>query len=510
MRCATATVGAALCVTMLVTGPASAAGPLTAEEEKAIDWDVRRALEQTQTPGAAVVVVRGDAVVYLKGFGARELGGKDRVTPGTVFSVASCTKAFTATAIALLADEGKMGWDDPVRKHLPSFHLADPEADRDVTVRDLLCHRTGVGEHLPLLYRAPWGEEEIVRRVALTRPTGEFRCAPQYNNAMYLAAGRAAGAASRSTWQDVVRLRLFDKLGMTGASFDASGVEGVDDRAAPHVAGGDGRLSAFAWRVLGGGGKSGAAGAVNASASDLGKWLRFQLGDGTFGGKRLLSAKNLAETHARQAEVSYAAERKDRYPESEQTGYGLGWGTDRYRGHLRVFHAGVNEGFCAQITLVPGSDLGVAVLANRHHPWFAQAVADGVLDRLLGLSAKDWPAYHAGLDRTESAKRLAEDRDRAARRRRGTRPSREAAAYAGDYEEPAYGTARVAVDRGALVLEWSSFKVRLEHYQDDTFTARTEIPKAPDEVIFTLGADKAVATMQFLGQEFKKVKAGRR
>jgi len=277
-----------------------AAAPAQAVDAAAVDRVVQDALKAWEVPGAAVAIVRDDKVVYLKGHGVRELGGKP-VTPDTVFAIASLTKAFTTTAMAMLVDEGKMKWDDPVRKHVPFFRLADPLADQGVTLRDLVCHRTGVGRHDLLWLKAPWTLEDTVRRVAFVPPTFAFRSAYEYNNIMYIAAGLAVAKAAASPWQDVVRRRIFEPLGMTGAVFTRSEVRKTPDHASPHRRDKDGKLRTIEWydddhQVR-------ASGSIKASARDLARWVRFQLGDGTFEGKRLLSARGLAETHMPQTVI---------------------------------------------------------------------------------------------------------------------------------------------------------------------------------------------------------------
>src|SRR5262245_26939236 len=175
---------------LILLGPTTlqAAAPFNVAAADAI---AREALKTYKAPGLALVVVRDGEVIYLKGHGVRRLGENDPVTPDTIFAIGSLTKAFTAAALGLLVDEGKVAWDDPVRKHLPWFRLADPLADRDVTLRDLLCHRTGLGPHNFLWYRAAWPVEDSVRRLALLEQSHSFRSRYEYNNLCYLAAGLA-------------------------------------------------------------------------------------------------------------------------------------------------------------------------------------------------------------------------------------------------------------------------------------------------------------------------------
>src|SRR5947209_3171028 len=191
-----------------------AADPL---DPTAIDALVRATLKEWDVPGAAVVIVSPDRVLYLRGHGARELGRPDSVTPDTLFPLASCSKAFTSALLAMLADDGKASWDDPVRRQLPDFHLADPLADAGVTLRDLLCHRTGVAPHDYLWYRSPLKPEELVRRAGRLPLEKPFRTAFQYQSVLYAAAGFAAARAGGDSWERLIERRLFEPLGLARA-----------------------------------------------------------------------------------------------------------------------------------------------------------------------------------------------------------------------------------------------------------------------------------------------------
>src|SRR5437868_2085152 len=198
-----------------------------------LDRAVREALEAWKVPGTAVVIVRDDRILYLQGHGVKEAGGKEAVTPDTLFPLGSCTKAFTTTAMAMLVDEKRMNWDDPVRKHVSFFRLSDPLADSQVTLRDLVTHRTGVGPHDLLWYRAPWTGEEAVRRVGRLPLDRPFRTTFQYQTTMFTAAGLAVASASKTSWADFVEKRLFTPLGMKTAGCTTASFKS-DDRASGH------------------------------------------------------------------------------------------------------------------------------------------------------------------------------------------------------------------------------------------------------------------------------------
>jgi CubicO group peptidase (beta-lactamase class C family) len=494
--------GAALALALSLS-PARAAAGGKADPAAGIDAVVRDALKAWGVPGVAVAVVRDDQVVYLRGHGLREIGTDRPVTPDTVFPLASCTKGFTTTVMAMLVDDGKLRWDDPVRKHLDWFRLADPLADRDVTLRDLVTHRTGLRGHEMLWYRSPWKQEEVVRRAGLLPLDKPFRTAFQYQSTMFTAAGLAAAAAAKTTWADLVRRRILDPLEMTGASLTTTEAEKAPDRAMPHRPGHDGKIEAVPWYPQE---TPEPAGSLNASARDLTKWLRFQLAEGRCNGKRLVSANALRETHTPQVALPLDGINRDLNPETNLMSYGMAWLIQDYRGQLLLSHAGAIDGFRAYLMLLPKERLGIALLYNLHQSRLNLALGNSLIDLFLDLPKKDWNDYFLDVVRQERAAARAQVEKRLAQRRPNTKPSRELAAYAGNYEHPAYGKARVTLEQGSLVFRWSRFRCELEHFHYDTFTLRDEsLDGVP--VTFTLGADGAVAAVNVaepLGVEFTK------
>jgi CubicO group peptidase (beta-lactamase class C family) len=486
-------------------GPAAAARPVVARE---LDALCRDTLARWKAPGLAVIVVSGDEVVYLQGHGVRELGKKEPVTPDTVFPLASLTKGFTAAGLALLVDEGKAGWDDPVRKHLPAFRLADPLADREVRLRDLLCHRTGLARHDLLWYAAPWSLEETVRRLAFVEPASSFRARYEYNNLAYIVAGQAVARAAGSSWEEFTRKRLLEPLGMKNAVFTRAAARALADHAMPHRLDAEGNPQPAAWyaddrQVR-------ASGSLKAGARDLAGWLRLHLNEGTVGGKRIVSAGALAEMHAPQVVVPLDRDLA-KLSETTQQSYGLGWRILDYRGRRLLEHGGANDGFRAHIALVPAERLGLVVLANLEETGLVHALGNLLLDELLGLQKKDWHAFFLRQRARTLEARAGKKKALLASRKKGTQPSRELPAYAGTYRDRAYGEARVQVVGRRLVLAWSSFRVGLEHFHFDTFLGKLEkdvtTSRLEDELVrFELNGDGDVQTMSLLGRSFQRVK----
>jgi CubicO group peptidase (beta-lactamase class C family) len=484
---------------------ATCPGFAQAVDTKAIDAIVREGLKAWQVPGAALAIVKDNEVVYLKGYGVKDLQSKEPVTPDTLFAIASCTKAFTTTAMAMLVDEGKMDWDDPVRKHVDYFHLSDPLADANVTLRDLVTHRTGVSGHDLLWYRAPWSREEIIRRIGHVKLKHSFRSTFQYQSIMFMTAGAAVESASKMKWEDFVQKRIFDPLGMTAATFTSTAALKAPDHASPHRRNRLGEPAVIPWYPLT---APDPAGSICVNARDLARWVQFQLGDGTFKGKRLVSAKNLAETHSPQMVVRLEGPARDLNPDTNQLNYGMAWVLQDYRGHFLVSHAGAIDGFRTHITLVPNQKLGLVLLNNLHNSQMNLAVSNQLVDLLLGLSERNGNDFILRQVKKAEEAAAAKLRERDAKRRLDSKPSRRLVDYTGTYEDPAYGTATVTLQNGTLVWRWSTFKAELDHFQNDTFTVFNDVIGYP-QLEFTLTKEGEVATMKFLEvleAEFHKVK----
>jgi CubicO group peptidase (beta-lactamase class C family) len=495
-----------------------------AVDSTAVDAIVEDALRFWHVPGIAVGIVRDDKVVYLKGHGVKEVGKPDPVTPDTEFPLASCTKAFTTTAMAMLVDEGRMSWDDPVRKHVAFFHLSDPSADALVTLRDLVSHRTGVGPHELLWYRAPWSQEETIRRIGKVKLDYPFRSGFRYQTTMFTTAGWAVGHASESNWADFVQKRILDPLEMKNTSLTTTAALESPDHASPHrfLRGGRGaesdktshstthhspltthQFKVIPWYAID---KPEPAGSINSCARDLCQWIRFQLGDGVIDGKRLVSAKNLLETRTPQTIIRLEGNVRDMNPDTAQISYGMGWVIQDHRGQLLVSHAGAIDGFRAHITLIPEAKIGIVLLNNLDKTNMNLAVSNSLVDLLLGLPKKDWNAYIGEQVRKQETAARARYLEREKNRKPESKPSLPLTAFAGTYEDSAYGTAVISVKDNALVWKWSTFNCALQHFADDTFTIDSDLLGHP-QVQFIVGSGgkiNAMKVMDVMEVEFKR------
>ncbi len=482
-------------------------------DPKPIDDVVEKALKEFDAPGASVVIVKDGEVVYLKGFGVREKGKEDKITPDTVFPIASCSKAFTATALAMLSDGGKLKWDDKVRDHLDSFRLADELADREVTVRDLLCHRTGMPRHDMLWSGLSTDSDDVIRRWGKAPPSTSFRSKWEYANVPFTTAGFIAGKIDKSDWASVIQTRIFKPLGMSRSSCTWKEGYAQPDHATPHYFGLDKSVNAVKWDDLD---HAGGAGCVNSTARDMAAWLQFQLAGGKFDGRRHVTERGLKETHTSQMLLIPEGPFAVYFPPkvTRFTSYGLGWFVHDYRGANCVSHGGTLTGFRAQCMLVPEKKLGVFVLCNLRPSLVCETVCKTALDSLLGLPTEDWVAFHKVQMALTDFNSAVARKKRETTRKPDTKPSLALKDYAGEFEDRSYGRAEVTFENDKLVIRWGKFTFRTEHYHYDTFTAFPVEPKddvvsfdrSTFEVQFRLGANGEVEGMKFLDQEFKRAK----
>jgi CubicO group peptidase (beta-lactamase class C family) len=462
-------------------------------DTNAVDRVARDTMTRWKVPGLAVAVVRNDKVVYLKGYGTRQLGAAVPVTPDTVFQIGSDSKAFTTTALAMLVDEKKVDWDDPVRKHVEYFHLADPCADSLVTVRDIVTHRSGLSRHDELWDYTNMTREQVIRAVSTVRLTRPIRTSWQYSNIMYMLAGEVVASAAKMPWADFVTTRIFNPLGMRSSS-----ISEADWEKSEHAAGywynskTDQVLpqAAQAYESLA------PAGTIKSSARDMAQWLRFQLANGSIDGKRLVSEEAIVETKTR-------VEKKNA-PETNILTYGMAWGVQDYRGELLVSHGGALNGFRANVALLPNQNAGVVVLANLGRSSAVTALRNSIVDLILARGTRDWNGFY--LDREAASRSEAETKkaERAAKWPRNTKPSHELGAYAGTYQSDAYGPAVVALSNDRLSIKYGRIIIPLTHRVYDTFDAIDEEEDLDETVTFTTDPDGMVNTLTLFGEEFAR------
>ncbi|MBI3491846.1 MAG: serine hydrolase [Acidobacteria bacterium] len=441
-----------------------------------LDQWVARAMQTFGVPGIGLAVVKDDAVVVAKGYGVRKLGEPAPVDSRTLFGIASNTKAFTATALGMLVEERKIEWDAPVVRYLPQFALSDPYVTHELTVRDLLVHRSGLGLGAGDLLWWPastYNRKEVADRLRYIPLATSFRSAYAYDNVLYLVAGELIEKIGGQSWEDFVQSRILAKVGMTGSNVRHSAAGAGRNVAATHARV-DGKVRPIAPFESD---NTNPAGGINSSAEDMAKWLRVQLSGGLLAdGTRLFSAATARQLTGIVTPIPIG----DPPPELPALrmnfhGYALGFDIRDYRGHKVVTHTGGLPGYVSRVAMIPDANVGVVVLTNQESGAAFDSIAFHVIDHYLGAPAFDWiEGYKKVQVRTEANVAAAESRGSAARDA-SAKPSLAMAKYAGTYRDVWYGDVTIASESGRLVIRFShtpSLVGDLEPWQHDTFVAR--------------------------------------
>jgi CubicO group peptidase (beta-lactamase class C family) len=488
--------------------------PLSAQSRKTtpdpvsrFDSYVQQAVHDWQVPGLTVTVVKEGRVLFKKGYGIRELGKPEPVDTQTLFAMASTTKAMTAACLGMLVDEGKLHWDDPVTNYLPDFQLYDPAVTRELRIRDLLIHNTGVGNADFLWAAMQIPSDEILHRLRLVRPAYSFRSSFIYQNIMYLAAGKVVEKASGIPWETFIRKRIFEPLNMrrTQALFR----EVTDaNRAKPHIEVKDtirvvdSRLEEGLVDAVG------PAGSVWTCPDDISAWMQCMLDSGRFAGKTLLKPATWAELFKPQTFVTDS----QFYPTQQLTKpvwktYGLGWFQHDYRGHRINFHTGSLTGMIAIHGQLPDQKLAVYVQSNLDHAELRHAIMYRAFDEFaLGVS-RDWSAEFLKLYGNIKQKAKLAERKSDSTRVLNTKPSLPLTAYIGRYDSPLYGKAEVTIQDGKLYVSLNKVMTgKLDHWHFDTFRLNyDQFWNGNDPVSFILNRQGKVARLIWSGAELEKV-----
>ncbi|MEE9510274.1 MAG: serine hydrolase domain-containing protein [Candidatus Bathyarchaeia archaeon] len=320
---------------------------------------IQEVMRNSEIPGLSISIIMDDSVIFSKGFGVRMAGKDEPVNQNTLFNVASLSKAFTAAGIALLVDSGKLKWDDPVIKHLPQFELYDPYVTQNITIRDMLTMRSGLTGGDSLWAGTNRTRNEVIHEMRNLKPKGQFRLILDAYNIHYLVAGQVVTASASKTWDDFIKERLFVPLKMTSTFSKYEDVQEINNYASPHIVD-EGKTQLLQKRDYNN--ISPAAGVVT-NVVDLAQWIRLQLGNGVFEGKRIISDVSMEEMHKPQILAPYWF--KDYFnPQALFMTYGMGWGISDYNGLIIIDHGGMVAGFTAYIAMVPSKQLGIVILSN--------------------------------------------------------------------------------------------------------------------------------------------------
>lgn len=425
------------------------------------DAFVEKVMKDWKVPGLSLAIVKDGKIVYAKGYGFRDVAKKLPVTPDTLFAIGSNSKSFTAAALGILADEGKLDFDKPVREYLPDFRLYDEYATANLRVRDLVSHQSGLPRHDLLWYGSPLSRKELFDRLRYLEPSRKLHEKYQYNNLMFMTAGVLVERLSGMSWEEFIAKRIFEPLAMKTSNTSVNTSKRSADFALPYAET-KGELKEIPFRNID---AIGPAGSINSSVNEMSNWLAMQLAKGKFNGKQVISEKSLAENHKPHIITS------DQLPPYEELSYGsyaMGWGLSTYRGHLVSAHSGGIDGFISQMRVLSKDQLGVVVLTNSGTNASAVVVYN-ILDRAFGLNEIDWnQRVKTDLAKSNGAQIKARA-DSEAARKKDTQPSHPLADYVGEFEHPGYGKLLVKLENDALKVDLHGLGATLKHYHYDIF-----------------------------------------
>lgn len=457
---------------------------------------IAQTLQTWGIPGAGVALAAGGEV-YARGFGACAAQAGPAVDEQTVFAIGSTTKAFTSAACAMLVDEGKLAWDDPVVKHLPDFALYDPWVSAQVTLRDLLCHRLGLERAQRLYYHGGYAQTEIVRRMRYLRPAAGFRTQFHYANQQYGTAGLIVEAASGQSWDDFVTSRIFEPLGMPRSFSSFGRAEHIQNLAQPHAVLDEtypagvrflGQQQTIPWFKL----NHEPAGSILTCAADLGKWLGLMLQ----GGAPLIQPGSFAELTSPQMVMHNLAESELAplyylQPPTNFWTYGLGWWVLDHAGYKVLMHGGQMPGFNSVVAFVPQAGIGIAVMVNVHQTLAHAALFYDLLDILLERSGRSWNLEFNQVAQGYMAQVKAGADKAAAARQPDLKPAMPPSAFCGSFHSDIFGEVNVGLDNDSLVIHYGQIHARLEHWQGHTFLARWNLRGLLEDSLIEFTPDAA-------------------
>lgn len=416
---------------------------------------VEQAMSFWRVPGVAIAIVKGDKTLFEGGFGVVKVGEKDPVTAQTIFPLASCSKSFTSALAASLVGKGKLGWEDPVQKHLPWFALSDDLAGRDCRLRDLFSHRTGVGPNDLLWYRSSDPVEDLVKRAKYLSLAKPFRGAFQYQSTMYGAGGLVCEAAGKESWQHAVKKQLFDPLEMKN-TFAMPPREGLATGHGINSLGLPRPVDSYAFA------NPDPAGSIHSGVADLGKWLKFQMDPSNKKYANLGVGEELLETQKPVVVNPLDGQNQKLHPFTVQMTYGMGWVIQDYRGMKLVSHGGAIDGFRIHLAMVPQEKLGIAILANLEQTRMNLALSNILIDEYFGGTKFDWN-QHLGKVMSEAGIEGKVSWDKKMVDLLKKHPGRlNLDSVVGDYHHPAYGKATISREGKKVRFTLGALKVDLD------------------------------------------------
>jgi len=438
-------------------------------QKSTIDWTV---------PGIAIGIVRNDSLIYAKGFGVKNINKKAKVDSKTIFPVASNTKAFTAAAIAILVDEGKLSWDTKVKTILPYFQMYDSYVSEHFTIADMLSHRSGLKTFSGdlLWYGTDYSREDVVKKLPMLKPKYEFRTTFGYSNIMYIAAGEVIAKVSGMSYEAFLKKNFFVPLEMNNTYTSIDDIEKLDNVCSGHnkVAGEVFPIDFMNWDNIGG------AGIINSNVEDMSQWIRLQLKNGIWNSDTIFTASQAIEMRTPHTNFSVGSGYQRIWPSTHFKGYGLGWSVNDYHGKKVVSHSGGYDGVITYTCFVPDANMGYVILTNSNSSLY-NALSYKILDYFLSSDTTDWSAFFLPYQQQGDKRDLIVANDNA------KEPSLKPKQYEGLYKSDLYGNALVKV-RGkkmsVQLLHTKMWEGSISNYNADTFIVEfKKVPSLPQGFI---------------------------
>ena len=454
--------------------------------------------KEWKVPGMSIAIVKNDSAVFIKGYGVRNINKNDKVDGNTMFGIASNTKAFTAAALGILVDQGKINWDDKVIKYIPYFQLYNNYVTQEMTIRDLLSHRSGLKTFSGDLiwYASSYNRKEVIKRAKYLEPAYGFRTHFGYSNIMYLTAGEIVRAVTGKSWDNYIKENFFSPLGMKLSNTSVNVNNLIENRATPHtdVESGQIPIRTINWDNMG------PAGSINSNASEMSKWIKMQLNKGSLKGKEYFSKKISDEMWSPQTILNLDGFEKYYFPSMHFKAYGFGWEMFDYHGRKIVTHNGGLDGMISQVVLVPEENLGFVILTNSTTS-LPYPLMYKMLDYFFNVKDYDWCPLILDLIKQNNEREKKEKALENKKRVPNTKPSLNLKNYSGTYGGEMYGDAKISFENNKLNIQFVPTKIlngTLSHWNYDTFKIKwNDYPSLPDGTVqFIIGTNGKVEEMR--------------
>jgi len=454
---------------LFILSLAVAAQPPTDARLKGLDTFALKVLKDWHAAGVTIAVVEKGKVIYTGGFGYRDQDKKLPVTENTQFAIGSCTKAFTSSILGMLQKDGKVELDKPVRNYLPELKFQNEYTNDHVTLRDMMCHRTGLPRH-DMSWYASWAtRSEFLERIQYFEPTAALREKWQYNNFMFMAQGVVIEKLTGKSWEENMKEKILKPLGMDNTNLSTNDMEKSADHSLAYATK-DSSIKAIPYRNID---AMGPAGSVNSCAKDMAKWLITWINGGKFNGKEIIPSSYVNEAIMVQMATGGGVPGAEN-PDIHFSGYGLAWGMASYRGHYRVEHGGGIDGFITTTGFFPSDSIGIFVSSNQGG--VSSSIRNFIADRMLKLTYRNWNKYLLDADKKAKDAAKAVVKNDSLGRKFNTKPSHELSDYTGTFSNKGYGSIEIMLKGGNLTSKFNSIDIKFEHFHYDQFKAYPQDP----------------------------------